>query len=67
MHSLKAGERYQLELKEGLKIDWWECGEQNEIYDVVMWEIAQGGQLKKPRPVVLEVVRSEHDTFTMAD
>lgn len=65
--SLKAGEKYQLVVKKGLEIGWWECGEQDEIYDVVMWEIAQGGQPKKPKPVVLEVIRSEHDTFTMAD
>lgn len=65
--SLKAREKYQFVVKEGLKIAWWEYGEQSEIYDVVMWEIAQGGKPKKPKPVVLEVVRSDHDTFTMVD
>ena len=67
LHSLEAGEMYQFMVKEGLKIAWWEYGEQNEIYDVVMWEIAQGGQPKKPKPVVLKVVRGDQDTFTMVD
>ncbi len=39
----------------------------DEVFDVVMSESAQGGKPEKPSSNVCEIVRNEHDAFTMAD